>query len=143
MSDIKQDGGGLRYNEGKARYDLVPPEFMDAIAAHYERGSKKYAPRNWERGMSWCSCFASLMRHGWAWMRGEDIDPETGTHHMVSVAWNAIALYTYSVRKAGEDDRPLKTAENAMTIKPCQTWFSCFSRRIIGVVSTFWYRISL
>jgi hypothetical protein len=82
---------------------------MVALAAHYEAGAKKYADRNWEKGMAWGKCFASLQRHAWAWMGGEDFDPETGTHHMVSVAWNAIALFVYSVRKIGTDDRPKKS----------------------------------
>lgn len=103
---IEQDNAGLRYDEGKPRYDLIPPEALEALAAHYERGARKYAERNWERGMNWCRCFGSLMRHAWAWMRGRDIDPETGSHHMIAVAWNAFALYTYSVRAAGVDDRP-------------------------------------
>ena len=107
MTD-KADGGGLRFNEGKLRYDLIPPEIMDALAAHYSAGARKYADRNWERGMSWCKCFASMMRHSWAWMRGEDIDAETGSHHMVAVMWNAAAIYTYSARKIGQDDRPSK-----------------------------------
>jgi len=83
---------------------------MVELAAHYERGAKKYADRNWEKGMAWGKCFASLQRHAWAWMNGEDRDPETGTHHMISVAWNAIALFVYSVRKIGTDDRPKKSA---------------------------------
>ncbi|GAC1500211.1 MAG: hypothetical protein NVS1B6_06420 [Steroidobacteraceae bacterium] len=101
-----EDNGGLRFNEGKARYDLIPPEALDALAEHYGRGALKYADRNWERGMGWGKCFASLMRHGWAWMRGEDCDPETGSHHMIAVAWNAIALFTYHQRAIGTDDRP-------------------------------------
>ncbi len=102
----KADGGGLRYNEGKARFDLLPPEALEALAHHYGRGAAKYEARNWERGMAWCKCFASMMRHAWAWMRGEDVDPETGSHHMIAVAWNAIAIFTYATRQIGEDDRP-------------------------------------
>ena len=96
---------GLRYDSGKPRFDLVPPEAMIELAAHYERGARKYADRNWERGMDWGKCFASMQRHSWAWAQGEDLDNETGTHHMIAVAWNAIALYTYAMRKIGNDDR--------------------------------------
>lgn len=104
---IEADNGGLRYNEGKARFDLIPPEALEALAAHYARGALKYADRNWERGMDWTrGCFASMERHAWAWMRGEDCDPETGTHHMIAVAWNAFALFTYAQRGIGADDRP-------------------------------------
>lgn len=108
---IVPDGGGLRFNEGKPRYDLIPPEAMDALAEHWGKGAAKYEARNWERGMAWCKCFASMMRHGWAWMRGEDFDPETGSHHMVSVAWNAMVLFTYHQRGIGTDDRPALNKE--------------------------------
>lgn len=106
MSDVKVDGGGLRYNEGKARFDLLPPEALFALAEHYGVGASKYQDRNWERGMAWMKCFASMMRHAWAWARGEDFDPETGTHHMIAVAWNAIAIFVYHSRQVGNDDRP-------------------------------------
>ncbi len=101
---IKIDGG-LRYDAEKARFDLLPPEALEELAMHYAKGAKKYADRNWEKGMNWGRCFASMMRHAWAFWRGEDYDAETGTHHMISVAWNAIAIYTYAVRKIGTDDR--------------------------------------
>ena len=105
------NNSGLRYDDGKPRFDLVPPEAMIALAAHYERGARKYADRNWEKGMAWGKCFASMQRHAWAWSNGEDIDAETDTHHMIAVAWNALALYTYAMRKIGTDDRAVKNAD--------------------------------
>lgn len=96
---------GLRFDEGKARFDLLPPEAIEELARHYGKGAVKYVDRNWEKGMSWGRCFASMMRHAWAFWRGEDFDPENGTHHMVAVAWNAIAIYTYATRNIGTDDR--------------------------------------
>ena len=108
MKSITADGGGLRDNGGKARYDLIPPEFMEALALHYAKGAEKYGDRNWERGMSWQWVFASLLRHLWAWARGSNYDDGqqgNGSHHMIAVAWNAIALYTYACRKVGTDDR--------------------------------------
>lgn len=104
-SDSKSSTGeGLRYNEGKLRWDLIPPE-LEEIVEIYTMGAKKYAPRNWEKGMSWMVCFASLMRHTWKWLRGEDLDEESGRPHMAHVAWNAIALVVYYRRQIGTDDR--------------------------------------
>ena len=108
--NVVADGKGLRHDEGKPRYDLIPPEFMEALAVHYGQGSRKYSERNWERGMSWGTCFRALMSHSWKWFRGETYDedpamPGYHAHHMVAVAWAAITLYTYSVRKIGTDDR--------------------------------------
>jgi Domain of unknown function (DUF5664) len=114
---IPGDGGGLRFNEGKPRFDLLPPEALEALATHYglaggpPAGPPKYPERNWERGMAMCICFGSMMRHAWKWMRGHDFDdgPKgTGSHHMIAVAWNAIAIFTYHTRGIGTDDRPCK-----------------------------------
>ncbi len=112
--NVVQDNKGLRYDDNKPRYDLIPPEAMDELALLYTIGAKKYAERNWERGMNWGKVFGSLMRHAWKWMRGQEYDEETGVHHMIHVAWNAIALYIYYVRKIGLDDRniPRRTKKN-------------------------------
>lgn len=96
---------GLRYNTGKPRFDLLPPDALEDLAQLYTMGAAKYAERNWERGMDWGKCFASLMRHAWAWARGEDTDPETGLDHMTHVAWNALALVAYRKRGIGTDNR--------------------------------------
>lgn len=100
-----ETGDKLRLDDGKERFDLLPPEALFALSELYTRGAQKYAARGWEEGMDWGRCFAALMRHAWKWMRGEDYDPETGAHHMIAVAWNAFALYVYHVRKVGKDDR--------------------------------------
>lgn len=103
---INQDNGGLRLDGGKAPIHLIPPEAILALASHYGKGADKYEPRNWERGMDWSRVYDSLQRHALAFQMGEDYDPETGTHHMVCAAWNALALYVYHFRGAGMDDRP-------------------------------------
>ena len=96
---------GVKFDQQKPRYELIPPEALDALADLYGKGAQKYGDRNWEKGMKPTRIFGALMRHAWAWLRGETHDPETGAHQMISVAWNAIAIYTYYVRGV-EDDRP-------------------------------------
>ena len=103
---VKPDGGGLRYNEGKPPLELVPPEMVWAMAAVLDHGAKKYARRNWERGMSWSTVYACLMRHVLKWFQGEDKDAESGLPHLYHVLWNAAALVAYEARGIGEDDRP-------------------------------------
>lgn len=103
---IPVDNQGTKDDSQKARWELVPPE-INALVDLFTAGAKKYGDRNWERGMSWGRIFGALMRHAWKWMAGEEIDPETGAHHMVAVAWNALVLYVYTVRKVGTDDRNL------------------------------------
>jgi hypothetical protein len=78
---------GRKDDRGKARYDLVPPHALDAIARVLEIGARKYAPDNWRfvEGRRW-RYFAAAMRHMWAWQRGEAVDPETGEHHLAHAA---------------------------------------------------------
>lgn len=93
-----------------AAFDLIPAGPLFALAEHYGRGAKKYASRNWERGTDWSLNFAALMRHAWAFWRGEDVDPETGSHHMTAVAWHAFALVEFGATHPELDNRPTKEA---------------------------------
>lgn len=103
---MKVDGGGLRDDAEKNKLDLLPWDALEQVGHVLSRGAKKYAPRNWERGMAWSHVTGSLHRHLSKWMQGEDIDPETGISHMAHVACNALFLVAYEQRHIGTDDRP-------------------------------------
>lgn len=103
---------GKKYDEGKLRYDLIPPEALEALVKRYTSGAAKYNDRNWEKGILFSRVFGAMMRHAWAWYAGETIDKETGENHMAAVAWNAFALLTYQFRGMDElDDRPVSTPD--------------------------------
>jgi hypothetical protein len=107
---INATTGGAK-GQKMARFDLLPPDALFAIAEQFGHGAAKYAERNWERGVDWSLPFAALQRHVWAWWGGEDIDPESGQHHLAAVGWHALALLTYALdeRYASLDDRPSST----------------------------------
>jgi hypothetical protein len=83
---------GLRYDEDKPRVDLIPADVLLALGRHYMVGSKKYYDDNWRMGLSYKSTYGCLMRHLLQWWNGEDMDEETGSHHLDAVIWNAVAL---------------------------------------------------
>lgn len=97
---------GVKHDEGKLTYHLLPPELLEQTALVLEFGAKKYAERNWEKGMSWHRPFSALMRHMWAWWRGEVADPETGYSHLAHAACCLAFLISYEQRGIGVDDRP-------------------------------------
>jgi len=99
---------GRKDDQGKAPYHLLAPEYLDAAAQVLAFGAAKYAPRNWEKGMDWSRPFSALMRHMWAWWRGEAKDPETGFSHLWHAACCIMFLVAYEERKTGNDDRPNK-----------------------------------
>ena len=102
---------GVKFDGGKARYELLPPEGLEALAKVLTFGASKYGDRNWEQGMSWSRVFGAMMRHSWALMCGERIDPESNFPHTWHIAANAIFLVTYEDRKIGEDDLPKQKGE--------------------------------
>lgn len=89
----------LRYNEGKVRLDLVPYESVEEIAKVLEFGAKKYSEGNWEKGLSIKKCMASLLRHAFAYMKGERVDPETGLSHIAHIGCNVFFILWYEKYK--------------------------------------------
>lgn len=79
----------------------------EALANVYAYGATKYGDRNWERGMAWGRVYSAWYRH---YIRrtlyGEHLDPESNLPHMWHEAWNVMALYVYTRRRVGTDDRP-------------------------------------
>jgi hypothetical protein len=88
-----------------ARFDLIPVGPLTELAKHYGRGAQKYEDRNWERGYEWSKSYAAMQRHATAFWGGEDIDPETGTPHIIAAAWHALALCEYMTTHPEFDDR--------------------------------------
>ena len=102
----------VKYDNGKPRMDLIPPEAMLALGAVLEVGARKYSGRNWELGFEWGRSDAALKRHLIAWEAGQDNDPETGLPHLWHVLANAAFLVTFEAREIGTDDRAKGCAVN-------------------------------
>jgi hypothetical protein len=96
--------GGLRFDTGKNRLDLIPPEWEWALGQVMTKGAEKYAPRNWEKGMDWSKVVGPMRRHIVKFLAGERYDAEIGCHHLAMVAWNALALMSYDIRGIGIND---------------------------------------
>jgi hypothetical protein len=102
---------GSKFDSSKPRYDLLPPELLAAVADVLTFGANKYGERNWELGMAWGRPFAAMMRHMWAWWRGEGRDPETGLSHLAHAACCVAFLLAYERRQIGTDDRAARKGE--------------------------------
>jgi hypothetical protein len=95
---------GGQKGQKEERFDLIPNEFERALALHYGKGARKYDDRNWERGYNWSLSVGALRRHLAAWLDGESCDVETGSNHLIAVAWHAVALFVFQTRGLGTDD---------------------------------------
>ena len=102
-SDAKH--AGLRYNEGKLRYDLICPEQLKGLASVYTYGAGKYPAGNWCKGQAYSTILASLKRHIAAFESGEDYDAESKCQHMAHAMWNCGALISFAKFYPQGDDR--------------------------------------
>lgn len=108
---------GLKFDNGKTRIELIPPELLFGVGEILTFGAKKYADRNWELGMKWSRVFGALMRHLWKWWGGEILDVETGKSHLWHAGCCIAFLIAYETRKIGEDDRACQVKPSKEGIK--------------------------
>ena len=84
---------GLKFDKGKLRYSLIPPEATKAIAEVLTFGAQKYAPNSWQSVPNAHERYLdALMRHLEAYRAGELTDPESGLPHMSHLLCNAAFL---------------------------------------------------
>lgn len=122
-----------RYNSGKIRYDLIPPEINEILADVFTRGAHKYTlyeddagnqikgadipleeagkykviddgANNWKKGLPVSNYLNSCIRHIESFRKGED-DDELGTQHLGNAIWNLGCAYWTLNTNPKLDDR--------------------------------------
>ena len=80
--------GAVRDGEsGKGRFDLLPCHALTRLAQHFENGARKYADRNWEKGIPTHRYLDSAMRHLLKYLDGQRDED-----HAAAAAWNVLCL---------------------------------------------------
>jgi len=91
------EGSALRESdENKPSPMLISPFALERLAQHYANGAKKYAPRNWEKGMPYSRYMNSAMRHVNSIMQND-----TTEDHLAAAVWNLMAIMHF--QELGDD----------------------------------------
>jgi hypothetical protein len=98
--------GGVKFDNEKLRWDLMPWDALAEVAAVLNLGAEKYEPWNWSKGMPYGRLFSSAQRHLIAFWAGQDDDAETGESHIAHAAANLLFLLAFITQQSGTDDRP-------------------------------------
>lgn len=77
----------------------IPPTALKAVAVHYQQGSEKYAPYNWELGIYMSRCLDSAVRHFGQYLMGMTDEP-----HLAASIWNIFALLHYEITQPDMND---------------------------------------
>jgi len=104
MNDPKPVAGHT--DEGKVALQYVlAMEGLDSVSRVGEFGAKKYDQWNYKKGMPWMKLAGSLSRHLASFIRGEDLDKESGLPHLAHLCYDALMLLDYSIHHKEMDDR--------------------------------------
>lgn len=102
---------GVKADAGKLGTHLLPTRPLEAIARVLDFGAQKYAPNNWRKGIAYTRVYGAVLRHLWAWWRGETVDAESGQPHLACAMCELAFLLEYELSPDAErrgrcDDRP-------------------------------------
>lgn len=85
---------GIKHDEGKLRWDLLPFEHIEEVVRVLTHGAKKYSGDNWKHVPDPKNrYFAAAMRHITAWRKGERFDADSNNNlHLAAVIANILFL---------------------------------------------------
>lgn len=75
------DSPFTKHDEGKVELGHLPFAQLETIAAVLDYGARKYARDNWQKG-SFIRYGSAGLRHVFARMKGERLDPESSLPHL-------------------------------------------------------------
>jgi hypothetical protein len=88
--------GGIKFDQDKEDWTLLPLQPIKAIVEILMIGAKKYAPDNWQK-VEKDRYVKATWRHWTAWCAGEKDDPETGKSHLAHIGCNILFLLWFEL----------------------------------------------
>ena len=72
----------VKHDAGKPPMALLSRTALEEVAKVMAFGAQKYAAHNWRSGFKWSRTLDAAVRHLYAFIDGEDKDPESGLSHL-------------------------------------------------------------
>ena len=95
---------GIKFDEGKARFSLLPTDALTAIVKILNYGELKYSSHNWRNGFKWSRLYDAAQRHMSKFNNGNRKDEETNMSHIAHATINLLFLLEHEINNLGEDD---------------------------------------
>ena len=88
----KQYLGFMKHDSGKNRLSLIDPAFILLLGEILTFGAEKYEANNWQKCEDTSRYEDALLRHIYAYLSGEKVDPESGMSHLGHAAFGLMCL---------------------------------------------------
>lgn len=99
---------GIKHDTGKPPLDLLDRHALEEIAQVLAFGAAKYGRGNWRQGLALSRLLAACLRHVFAFLDGEDLDPESGRSHLAHAACCLVFALRLHRDRPDLDDRERK-----------------------------------
>ncbi len=118
-----------KFDTDKPRFDLLPAAALTEIVQVLNFGGNKYGDQNWRSGIGfkWGRLSGAALRHLFAFIGGQDKDPETGLSHIAHAGCCVLFLLEHVLIGLGQDDRhkyPTKQFQNP-PLQDDDTYLNC------------------
>jgi hypothetical protein len=97
--------GATKFDAEKPRMELLDPYAIEQLACVLTFGAQKYAPWNWTKGLAFSRLIGAALRHLFAFIKGEDLDPESNLPHLAHAMCCLMFLLSMTKRHPELDDR--------------------------------------
>ena len=96
---------GLKYDQEKPPMELLDAYALEELTKVLAFGKKKYAAENWRQGINTTRLLGAALRHIFAFLRGEDNDPESGLSHIAHAMCCCMFILWMTKERSDMDDR--------------------------------------
>lgn len=96
---------GTKNDQNKPDLSLLSSLWVTAVGAVLSFGKRKYAAHNWRKGFAISRPLAASLRHIFAFLQGEDLDPESGLPHLAHASCSLMFAFELWQTRPDLDDR--------------------------------------
>lgn len=97
-----------RHNQGKVQLREVDPAFIIGLGEVLTAARGFYDEGNWQKETKFSTPYESAQRHLLKFWSGQELDDQTGKHHLLHAATNLMFLFYHLDSGKGIDDRLFK-----------------------------------
>lgn len=103
---------GVKHDQEKPDMSLLSAIAITRIAEVMSYGKKKYSAHNWRGGLAFSRLLGACLRHVFAYVGGESIDPESGLSHLAHASCCLMMLLEFETTRPDLDDRYVVEVKN-------------------------------
>lgn len=96
---------GRKDDQDKLPMHLIDVDALEGMVRVLQFGMNKYSANNWKGGISYTRLIGAALRHTFAILRGQDLDPESGEPHVDHLQCCAHFLSFMMKNRKDLDDR--------------------------------------